>query len=127
MSPINNKNNNTSIHQTSACASVCTRTRERPGDGLRYCGISDDEDLACWNCRFFLPIESDPDRDHPCPDDCLAGECRAKPPHLGDPLQPGESMRWGLYPIVMAGDWCGQFYPRVADVATCGDSDASAD
>lgn len=118
-----NINNNSSIHHTRTCMPAPARTRERPVEVLRNCGISNEAQPTCWECRFYVP-NAVVDLNAEWRDECEPGECHRRPPVVGEPLKRGETMKWSEFPIVMACDWCGEFVPRTrscsCDVPACG-------
>ncbi|QDV62629.1 hypothetical protein [Crateriforma conspicua] len=115
-------NNNTSIHQTPARMPARTRGHEGVTDELRYCGILNQPEPSCWDCRFF---DTSPllDRDQPPEEECQQGECRRLPP-VCDHGNREASVNYALFPIVIACDWCGEFRPRLASFAI---TDANAE
>ncbi len=69
---------------------------------------------CCFDCQFFHP-ESGHVLDGRSDDRARLGECRCKPPEVGDIINPGadDEERWfGEYPKVLASDWCGDFAAR---------------
>ena len=74
----------------------------------------------CFDCEFFCPeagvCRSSDDLTDGDWDECLEGECRRRPPVVGDLVQdsrdPSDSWRaYGEFPRVLAADWCGKFKP----------------
>lgn len=78
------------------------------------------QQMMCYNCRFFSPGE------HGCAsyeleqklgefEESLEGVCRRHFPRVGQLLksQNGkEFYDYGVWPIVLASQWCGEFQPR---------------
>jgi hypothetical protein len=72
----------------------------------------------CFDCRFFVPDG----RTHSCEiqesdwkKGTCEGDCRRRPPHLGDIVPQKDDDLWRTYciwPRVLATDWCGEFKPR---------------
>lgn len=88
------------------------------------CGISNQPEPSCWDCRFFdtsLLLN----RDQPPEEECEQGECRRYPPVI-DLANREASVNYALYPIVIACDWCGEFRPRAARVGQCREDDANS-
>jgi hypothetical protein len=108
---LNINNNNSSIHQTRTRTHASARGREVPTDELMNCGISNSPQRMCWNCSFFEPSDPSWDLDQPPDDDCVHGECRFYPP-VTDHEKRDASCNYAVFPIVIAGDWCGMFPPR---------------
>lgn len=62
---------------------------------------------TCESCRFFQP---DGEVTNP------AGRCLRFPPHPVDPVDI-TARRWGYWPTVKPGDWCGEHKPSVDGAA----------
>ena len=119
-----NTNNNSSIHQTSTCMPAPARTHKSPPEELMNCGISNQHEPTCWDCRFF---DTAPrlNRDQPPEEECQQGECRRHPP-VTDHHNRDASVNYAVFPIVIACDWCGEFRPRAARVGHGHEDEANA-
>ena len=73
---------------------------------------------CCFDCRFFVlegkmnprEIQESDWKDGTC-----EGECKRRPPHLGDMVPQKDDELWrtyGIWPRVLGDDWCGEFEPR---------------
>ena len=67
--------------------------------------------ISCRTCRYFVPHEQVPLR---MENIRFGGECRVKPPvpRTQDHVDSGYPMGTGVFPVVLAADWCGEFRPR---------------
>ena len=54
---------------------------------------------ACAACRHYRPLNRD------------TGECRRRAPALPAAPAPGPAGRFGAFPLVLAGGWCGEHEP----------------
>lgn len=117
-------NNNSSIHQTSTCMPSPARTRKAPAEELMNCGIPNQPEPSCWDCRFFEPPIG-VDRDQPPAEECQRGECMRLPPVI-DHGNRDADVNYAVFPIVIACDWCGEFQPRAATLPACRSDDANA-
>ena len=117
-------NNNSSIHQTSTCMPASARTRKSPLEELMNCGIPNQPEPSCWDCRFFEPPIG-VDRDQPPAEECQRGECTRLPPVI-DHGNRNADVNYAVFPIVIACDWCGEFRPRAARVGQRCEGEANA-
>ena len=112
---MNKERENIDISHTPSHVPVHTRVYGTPSATLQHSQSSPPGvPTACWHCRFFEPPNPEV-LNQPWTDETLSGECRLHPPQVGDLLHRGteDEERWfGNFPRVMAGDWCGQFWPR---------------
>ncbi|XZE55788.1 hypothetical protein SH139x_001814 [Planctomycetaceae bacterium SH139] len=101
-----------------------TRKQVRVTEELMYCGIQNQPEPSCWDCRFF-DTSSHLDREQPPEEECQQGECRRHPPVI-DPDNREASVNYAEFPIVIACDWCGEFAPRGGMPAHARDIEANA-
>ena len=67
----------------------------------------------CFNCIFFVPegmTHNELDLDQW--DNCISGDCRRHCPVAGEPSDDDHHVNYAYWPIVIAGDWCGEHRPR---------------
>lgn len=106
--------NNPSIHQASTGKSsskhAAAKTHTTPPAELMNCGVPDQPDPLCWDCRFFETV-TPMDRGQPPEHECQEGQCRRHPP-VTDHGQRDSEVNYAVFPIVFADDWCGEFVPR---------------
>jgi hypothetical protein len=117
-------NNNSSIHQTSTCMPASARTRKSPLEELMNCGIPNQPEPSCWDCRFFEPPIG-VDRDQPPAEECQRGECTRLPPVI-DHGNRNADVNYAVFPIVIACDRCGEFSPRRPTLPRCREDYANA-
>ena len=77
----------------------------------------------CFYCIFFVPEgmthnDLDPDQW----DECIAGDCRCRCPVAGEQTDDDHVVNYAYWPIVLSGDWCGEFRPREKQNEECIDS-----
>lgn len=66
--------------------------------------------MMCCHCRHYHAIET-PSQ---LPLDERGGQCRIKPPQVARSSCDGGSRTLGVFPLVQAKSWCGEYAPRVA-------------
>ena len=71
--------------------------------------------MICTECKFYQPLES---WQRPyLPVNVRFGECRRSPPVASRQPDDRDHQYQASFPTVQANDWCGEFAPRVAQVA----------
>ncbi len=66
----------------------------------------------CFDCVYFVPEGmSSNDLEPDQWDEGVAGDCRSRSPVAGRPTD-DRSVNYAYWPIVLAGDWCGEFRSR---------------
>jgi len=64
----------------------------------------------CFNCTYFVPEGMSHNGLEPDQwDEGLAGDCRRYGPVAGEPTDDDRRVNYAYWPIVLAGDWCGEF------------------
>ena len=72
----------------------------------------DMKDLQCYRCRHYQPDEeSYPNWQEDQRNGCGQGTCRRHCPAAQIPDEDERIVNYGYWPIVLSGDWCGEFEP----------------
>ncbi len=64
----------------------------------------------CWHCRYYVPDEEFyPNWEQDQRSGCGQGTCNRHCPVAQEPDQNERVVRYGYWPVVLSGDWCGEF------------------
>src|SRR5262249_3492736 len=77
-------------------------SREAPGSREPAGGTMADDGMACSRCLFYLKHQGEDDEENP------HGEFRRLPPTVRSNAKSREHSL-GIWPIVLADDWCGEY------------------
>ena len=70
----------------------------------------------CWHCRYYMPDEDFyPTWEQDQRSGCGQGTCRRHCPIAHKPDEDERVVHYGYWPVVLSGDWCGEFRPRQRD------------